>query len=320
MTRNGVLVDGASQRARPTPRPARRPAPQSSWRHDLVGWSFAAPFVLIFGVFLALPILASLALSFTDFGLADLRNPLGTNFVGLANYLALLSDPKFLQAAFNTAYFVVVGVTLTLVCGLGAALALNQPVVKLKTFFRVGYYLPVVTSIVAIAVAWRYLLDPDQGLINLLLSKIGIEGPRWLADPALAMPAIILMAVWRNLGFSMVIFLAGLQGIPAEYYEAAAIDGAGRWETFRYVTLPLLRPTLLFSLVTTSIGYLQLFEEPFVMTAGGPLNKTLSMAMYLYQQGFNFFHQGYAAAIAYMLFLAIVVLAFVQFRFLRSET
>jgi multiple sugar transport system permease protein len=317
MARGGAVSGSASLPARPAA-PTRRAA--SGWRQDLVGWGFAAPFLAIFVVFLAIPIVVSLLLSFTDFGLPDLKNPLGTNFVGLANYSALLADPKFLQAAFNTAYFVVAGVPLTLIAALAVAMALNQPIVRFKSFFRVGYYLPVVTSIVAIAVVWRYLLDPDTGLINLALSQIGINGPRWLADPVLAMPAIILMAVWRNLGFSMVIFLAGLQGIPVEYYEAAAIDGANRWQTFRGVTLPLLRPTLLFALVTTSIGYLQLFEEPFVMTAGGPRNQTLSLAMYLYQQGFNFFHQGYAAAIAYILFIAIVVLAVVQFRVLRTET
>jgi len=316
MARTRALEGGAAHSAR-TGR--GRSAREIRFRRQIVAWTFATPWVVIFLIFLAIPIVASLVLSFTSFGLSDIRNPIGANFVGLDNYQKLFQDPKFFQAAFNTAYFVVVGVPLTILAGLGAALALNQPVVKFKALFRVGYYLPVVTSIVAIAVVWRYLLDPNEGLINIVLRGLGQNAPNWLADPVLAMPAIILMAVWRNLGFTMVILLAGLQGIAVEYYEAASLD-AGRWETFRYVTLPLLRPTLLFSLVTTSIGYVQLFEEPFVMTAGGPLNKTLSMAMYLYQQGFNFFHQGYAAAIAYMLFLAIVVLAFVQFRFLQSES
>jgi multiple sugar transport system permease protein len=166
---------------------------------------------------------------------------------------------------------------------------------------------------------WRFVLDPDQGLVNMALGAIGIDGPAWLANPTLAMPAIIAMAAWRNLGFAMVVFIAGLQTIPKSLYEAAEMDGAGRWASFRHVTLPLLRPTMLFIVVITTIGYLQLFEEPFVMTGGGPLDRTLSISMYMYQQGFQFFHQGYAAAVAWVLFLIVAAVAFIQFRVLRSE-
>ena len=297
-----------------------RPSGQRRLQQELTGWGFALPFVLVFTLFLAGPIAASLVMSFTDFGLRDLRNPLGTDFVGLANYQALLEDPKFRKAIFNTAYFVIVGVPLTLVLGLGAALALDRGIRRFRTVFRVGYYLPVVTSIVAIAVVWRFLLNPDQGLVNLLLAQVGIDGPNWLGDPTLAMPSIIAMAAWRNLGFAMIVFLAGLQTIPAQLYEAASIDGAGRWQAFRNVTLPLLRPTILFLVVITTIGYLQLFEEPFVMTEGGPVDQTLSISMYMYQQGFEFFNQGYAAAIAWILFILVAIVAVVQFRLLRSET
>ena len=293
---------------------------QGRLREQLIGWGFALPFVIVFTLFMAGPILASAVLSFTDFGLRDLRNPLGTDFVGLANYQALLEDPKFRKAIVNTAYFVIVGVPLTLVLGLAAALALDRGIRRFRTLFRVGYYLPVVTSIVAIAVVWRFLLNPDQGLLNMLLAGIGINGPAWLADPLLAMPSIIAMAAWRNLGLAMIVFLAGLQTIPAQLYEAASIDGAGRWQAFRSVTLPLLRPTILFLVVITTIGYLQLFEEPFVMTEGGPLDQTLSISMYMYQQGFEFFNQGYAAAIAWILFILVAIVAVVQFRLLRSET
>jgi multiple sugar transport system permease protein len=290
------------------------------WRDDLVGWAFAAPFVILFLIFLAFPILASFALSFTSFGLRDLQNPIGATFVGLKNYTDLLADPKFWTSLLNTVYFVVVGVPVTLVFGLLIANALNRGVTRFRTAFRVGYYLPVITSIVAIAVVWRFLLNPDMGLINMLLAKLGIQGPAWLADPVLAMPSIIAMAVWRNLGFAMIVFLAGLQAIPAVLYEAASIDGAGRWQSFRFVTLPMLRPTILFMTVITTIGYLQLFEEPFVMTAGGPLDKTLSVTMYMYQQGFTFFHQGYASAVAYVLFVIVAIVAFLQFKFLRSDS
>jgi ABC-type sugar transport system permease subunit len=289
------------------------------WREDQTGWAFAAPFVVLFGIFLAFPILASFALSFTSFGLRDLANPIGTTFVGLRNYIDVLGDSTFWTSLFNTAYFVVVGVPLTLGVGLLIANALNRGVTRFRVAFRVGYYLPVITSIVAIAVVWRFLLNPDVGLVNMLLAGIGIKGPAWLADPVFAMPSIIAMAVWRNLGFAMVVFLAGLQAIPASLYEAAAIDGAGRWQAFRFVTIPMLRPTILFMTVITTIGYLQLFEEPFVMTDGGPLDKTLSVTMYMYRQGFKFFEQGYASAIAYILFVIVAIVAFLQFKFLRSD-
>jgi multiple sugar transport system permease protein len=311
-----VTVPALAQRrtAEAAPSASRRP-----WRDDLVGWAFAAPFVILFVVFLAFPILASFLLSFTSFGLRDIANPVGTSVIGIKNYVDLFADPKFWKALFNTFYFVVVGVPVTLAIGLLIATALSRGVTRFRTAFRVGYYLPVITSIVAIAVVWRFLLNPDAGLINMLLGGLGIKGPAWLADPVFAMPSIIAMAVWRNLGFAMVVFLAGLQTIPATLYEAAGIDGAGRWQAFRYVTIPMLRPTILFMTVITTIGYLQLFEEPFVMTLGGPLDSTLSITMYMYQQGFTFFHQGYASAIAYVLFVIVALIAFLQFKFLRSD-
>ena len=311
-----MTVPALAQRraAEAAPSASRRP-----WRDDLVGWAFAAPFVILFVVFLAFPILASFLLSFTSFGLRDIANPVGTSVIGIKNYVDLFADPKFWKALFNTFYFVVVGVPVTLAIGLLIATALSRGVTRFRTAFRVGYYLPVITSIVAIAVVWRFLLNPDSGLINMLLGGLGIKGPAWLADPVFAMPSIIAMAVWRNLGFAMVVFLAGLQTIPATLYEAAGIDGAGRWQAFRYVTIPMLRPTILFMTVITTIGYLQLFEEPFVMTLGGPLDSTLSITMYMYQQGFTFFHQGYASAIAYVLFVIVALIAFLQFKFLRSD-
>jgi multiple sugar transport system permease protein len=310
-------VSATSAAGAPSRPPGRR---AQLTRQNAAGWLFSAPFVLILAVFLAIPILASLALSFTSFGLRDLRNPIGATFIGLENYGALLTDSEFSQVAVNTAVYVVVGVPLTLIAGLALAIALNGAVTRFRTFFRVGYYLPVVTSIVAIAVVWRFLLEPGQGLLNAVLRQVGLAGQNWLGDPALAMPSIIAMIVWRNMGFSMVIFLAGLQTIPTSLYEAARIDGAGKWAEFRYVTLPGLRPTLLFSAVTTTIGYLQVFEEPFVMTGGGPLNSTMSIAQFIYREGFAFFHQGYAAAVAYVLFVVVAVVAVLQFRLLRSQT
>lgn len=314
-------MDAADRATRPgSSTPARGTGSPSRLRANLAGWFFSLPFLLIFAVFLAGPILASFVLSFTSFGLRDLRDPIGASFVGLENYIGLATDATFWTAALNTAIYVVAGVPLTLVAGLAVAVALNGTVQRFRTFFRVGYYLPVVTSIVAIAVVWRFVLHPDQGLMNLLLAQLGLPTHNWLGDTALAMPAIVAMIVWKNMGFAMVIFLAGLQTIPKSLYEAARIDGAGKWGEFRYVTMPGLRPTLLFVVVTTTIGYLQVFEEPFVMTGGGPLDSTLSIAMYTYEEGFRFFHQGYAAAISYVLFVVVAVVAVIQFRLLRPDS
>lgn len=295
--------------------------PGRAWprlRRAAVGWGFAAPFTVLFTVFLAGPVLASLAMSFTDIRSADLRNPLAVTFTGVANYARLLEDEVFLRAAVNTTIVVLVGLPLTAALGLAAALGVNSGLTRFRGAFRVGYYLPVVTSIVAIAVVWRFLLQPDSGLINSLLRLVGIDGPNWLGSTSLALPSLIVMIAWRGLGFQMVIFLAGLQAIPQQLYEAARIDGASRWQQFRYVTLPSLRPTLLFVTVVGSIGLLQVFEEPFVMTRGGPLSSTTTIAQHIYGQ-FGFGNYGYASAMGYVLFVVIVALSIVWFRVLRSD-
>ena len=287
-------------------------------RQAIAAWTLAVPFVALFLVFMAGPVLGSLAMSFTDIKSRDIKNPLGVNPVGVDNYLRLLSDETFQQAARNTAYFVLVGVPLTMVVALAAAIGLNS-VKRLRSFFRGGYYLPVVTSIVAVAVVWRFLLQPDSGVFNSMLRWVGINGPDWLNSPAWAMPSLIAMATWRNLGSLMIIFLAGLQTVPAQLLEAADVDGAGRWTKFRYIVLPLLRPTMLFAAVITSVGYVQFFEEPFVMTQGGPLDRTLSLSYYTYNQ-FGFGNYGYASAVSYVLFVVIVILTIIQFRLLRPKS
>ncbi|SCG69331.1 carbohydrate ABC transporter permease [Micromonospora inositola] len=287
-------------------------------RRGAVGWGFALPFTVLFLAFMAGPVIASLLMSFTDIRSADLRNPLGVNVVGMHNYSRLLHDELFVKAAVNTAIFVLAGVPLTMVAGLAAALGLNSGLTRFRALFRVGYYLPVVTSIVAVAVVWRFLLQPDSGLFNSLLRLVGVHGPNWLFDTRFALPSLIVMAAWRNLGYQMVIFLAGLQAIPQELYEAARIDGATTWQQLRYVTLPSLRPTLLFVGVIATIGYLQFFEEPLVMTQGMPLNSTLSVSYHIYNQ-FGFGNYGYASAMSYVLFLSIVLMSILWFRLLRSE-
>jgi len=276
------------------------------------------PFVLLFAVFMVWPVLSSLFMSVTDIRSRDLRDPFAVDFVGLDNFVAVLSDATFHQAARNTAYFVLVGVPLTMVVALAIAVALNTGITRLAGFFRVSYYLPVVTSIVAVAVVWRFLLRPDNGLINEVLGWFGVTGPNWLASTTWAMPSLIAMAVWRNIGTLVVIFLAGLQTVPQSLHEAAALDGATAWQRLRKVTLPTIRPTLLFGGVITGIGFLQFFEEPFVMTQGGPLNSTLSVAYYVYNQ-FGFGNYGYAAAMSYVLMLAIVLLTLLQFRVLGER-
>ena len=211
-----------------------------------------------------------------------------------------------------------VGVPLTLSLSLAIAVVLNAGITRFKTFFKVGYYMPVVTSIVAVAVVWRFLLHPDSGLLNEALRLVGIEGPDWLGSTTWALPSMIAMATWRSMGTLIIIFLAGLQGVPTALHEAGALDGANAWQRFRYITVPEIRPTLLFGAVITGIGYVQFFEEPFVMTQGGPLNSTLSVAFHTYNQ-FGFGNYGYAAAMSYVLFLAVVVLAVVQFRLLGER-
>ncbi|QLQ17114.1 MAG: sugar ABC transporter permease [Micropruina sp.] len=258
-------------------------------------------------------------MSFTDIRVRDIRTPFAVNIIGFANYTKALSDPVFGKAAFNTAYFVVVGVPLVIICALAAAVALDKGITRLRSFYRLGFYTPVITSIVAVAVVWRFLLNPDSGLVNSMLAAVGIQGPDWLGNPNTALPALIAMATWRNFGTGMIIFLAGLQSVPAVLHEAAALDGANAWQRFLNVTLPVLRPTILFVAVTTTIGYLQFFEEPFVMTnQGGPLNATTSLSLETFKQ-FGYGNYGVAAAMAYLIFLVIAIITALQFRFLSRE-
>nr|WP_236720104.1 sugar ABC transporter permease [Rathayibacter sp. VKM Ac-2630] len=290
--------------------PARR-------RATVVAYLFALPFLASFAVFMVFPLLASLGMSFTDFTNRDIATPFGVDFVGLEQFTTLLSTPRFLRSLVNTLYFVSVGIPLTMVIALALAVALNSGITRFRTAFRVGFYAPVVTSIVAVAVVWRFILQPD-GLLNTALGAIGITGPNWLGDPAWAMPAMILMAVWRSVGTLMVLFLAGLQNVPQDVLEAAEVDGANPWQRFVRVTLPILRPTLLLGAVLLSVGFLQFFEEPFVMTKGGPLDSTLSISYFTYNQ-FGFGNFGLASASSYILFVAIALLSLVQFRAFRSK-
>lgn len=307
--------------ADPTGRPPRGGATKTrggAFGEGRAAWILALPFCLLFLTFTVWPVIQSLFMSFTDTRSRDLKKPFAVDIVGLDNFTKALSDDQFLQAARNTAYFVLIGVPLTLGMALAAAVVLDRGITRFRSAFRLGFYLPVITSIVAVAVVWRFLLQDEYGLINTALSWVGINGPNWLGDPNWSMPALIMMASWRNFGTAMIIFLAGLQAVPWMLHEAAAIDGASAWQRFRHITLPMLRPTILFVSVTTGIGYLQFFEEPFVMTNGGPLSSTISMSMYTYKQ-FGFGNYGYAASLSYIIFIVIAVVTAIQFRLLREK-
>ena len=286
-------------------------------RAGLAGWAFAAPALLIIGVFFFLPVLAAFAVSLTDFdlyALADIRN---LRFVGLENYRHLLHSREFWGALLNTVYFVAVGVPLSLAASLLAALLVNSRLARWPAFYRTALFAPVVATLVAVALVWRYLLHTRYGLLNWALGAVGVHPVDWLGDPHWAMPAIILFAVWKNFGYNMIIFLAALQAIPAELYEAARLDGAGLWQELSRVTLPMLRPTMLLVTILTVAGYFQLFAEPYVITEGGPLQSTVSVLYLMYDQGFKWWNFGSASAVAFLLFLIVLAVTALQVRFAR---
>ena len=269
----------------------------------LAGWLFAGPALLVIALFFGVPVLAALALSLTDFDIYALADIDNLRFVGLGNYIALLQNPLFWKALGNTFYFVLVGVPLSIAASLGAALLLHSKVARMRPFFRTALFAPVVTTVVAVAVIWRYLFHTQYGMVNWGLSSLGIAPVDWLGDPAWAMPTIILFAVWKNFGYNMIIFLAGLQAIPEDLYEAARIDGASGWRQFRHVTLPMLGPVLLLVGILTMAGYFQMFAEPYVMTQGGPLQSTVSVLYLMYEEGFKWWNLGNASAVAFLLFV-----------------
>jgi multiple sugar transport system permease protein len=284
----------------------------------VVGWALAAPALVVIGVFFILPVIAGLALSLTDFDLYALADLSTLRFVGLDNYLRLLHTPLFWQALGNTLYFVAVGVPLSIALSLGAALLLDARVARWQGLFRTALFAPVVTTVVAVAVIWRYLLHTRYGLINQALGDLGIAPIDWLGDPHWSMPAIILFATWKNFGYNMVILLAGLQAVPRELHESARVDGAGTFRRFADVTLPMLTPTLVMVAIMTLAGYFQLFAEPYVMTQGGPLRSTVSVLYFMYEEGFRWWNLGYASAVAFLLFVIIFALSAALLRFDRD--
>ncbi len=276
-------------------------------REAIEGWLFASPWVVGFLVFSIGPIIASLILSFCDYSVYSLPK-----WIGIENYRKMLfEDPLFWKSLYNTVYYLI-NVPLGLGVALGCALLLNRNLVG-KNILRTMYYLPSVTSGVAISLLWLWIFDPNLGFLNDLLERIGINGPLWLQSEKWSKPALILMSLW-GIGGTMVIYLAGLQGVPEQLYEAAEIDGASQWQKFYHITIPMLSPTILFTVVMGIIGSFQVFTQSYIMTNGGPLNSTLFYVLYLYRNGFVWLHLGYASAMAWILFIIILVVTMLIFR------
>ncbi|CAM4289916.1 carbohydrate ABC transporter permease [Listeria booriae] len=275
---------------------------------------FISPALLLLLLFSLFPIVIAFVISFTDINLVGLADWSKINFVGFENYKNVLADPIFLKSIGNTLFYVIIGVPLVIICSLGIALMINFSQAKIFQFFRLIFYTPSITNVVAVAVVWSYLYNPQFGLFNYLLSLLDLPPVPWLQDPTIAKLSLILLALWRAIGVNMIIFLAALQGIPREYYEAAQLDGANRWKQLTNVTVPLLRFAIFFVTVTTMIGWLQFFEEPFVMTQGGPLDSTTSVALFIYRNGFQLSKFGYAAAGSFILFIAIIIITIIQFK------
>ena len=284
---------------------------ERGWRTPAVVALFLAPSLIPLALFTLGPMAASLGLSFLHWDL--LRPP---RLVGLTNFTNLLGDLEFRAAVGHTFFFIAGYLPLVYVGGLALSLALNQKL-RASSFFRATYFLPVVTSWVVVALVWKWLLNPQSGIVNFVLGLIGITGPGWWTDPAWAMPSIILASAWKDLGFVMIILLAGLQAIPEDYYEAAAVDGAGRWARFRHITLPLLSPASFFVLVISLVNSFQVFDQVWVMTGGGPAGATSVVVEQIVQHAFRYSQMGYAAAMSWVLFVAILVITFVQFRLQR---
>lgn len=280
----------------------------TGWRRYRTVALFLLPSLVPLIAFLIVPMFMSIGISFTEWNLIA-----APEWVGFSNYIELASDPAFRKALFNTLYYIAGYLPLVFVGGLSVALLLDKGLKGLG-FWRGVYFLPVVTSWVVVAVVWRWLLQPQGGIVNYVLGLVGIDGPGWWTSPTWAMPSVILASAWKDLGFIMVIFLAGLQGISKEYYEAALVDGATWWHQFRRITLPLLSPASLFVVIMTLIGSFQVFDQVFVMTEGGPAGATTVVVEQIYTHAFRYGRMGYAAALSWVLFLIILAATAMQLR------
>ena len=282
------------------------------------GWLFITPALSLITIFFVLPVLAAFLLSFTDFDIYSIGDPGSTRFIGLGNYRTLWDSPLFWTALRNTSLFVVLGGPLSVLASLVAAVLVHSKLVRFRPLFRSAFFAPWVTTLVAVALVWRFVYHPQYGPLNALLQALRLPAIEGLGNPAWAMPAIVVVSVWKNFGYNMLVFLAGLSNIPEELYEAAELDGAGAWHRFRRVTVPMLGPTFVFVGVVTMIASFQIFSEPYVMTQGGPLKSTLTLMLLMYEEGFRWWRLGFATAIAVVLFLLTLAGTLVQLR-LRRE-
>ena len=301
--------------SKPQPRQSRFRETLRQMRKNWSAYMFIAPGMIHFLVFTLFAVGFAFYISFHDWNIIKPDKP----FVGLDNYLRLFEDKRFIRSVINTFTFMI-GVPLNLIVGLSVALLLNTKV-RGQALFRTMFYIPVVTPLVVSAIIWKWVYQGDYGLLNYYLLKFGIihEKIFWLADPNLALPALILMGVWGGTGATMVIYLAGLQAIPEDFYDAAKVDGASGWQRLIHITIPLLRPTTFFLLITGIIGAFQIFTEVYIMTNGGPLSRTSTIGYYLYVNAFRELDMGYATAMAFVLFAMIFVFTVIQWKYTRGD-
>lgn len=292
---------------------------QKSLKQRLTPYGFVLPAILLLLVFSLIPIVIALVISFTGLDIAGLGDWSQIKFVGFSNFINLFKDPTFIQSIGNTIYYVIIGVPLVVILSLTLAILINFGQNKFFSFLRLVFYTPSITNTVAVAVVWTYMYNPNMGLFNSILNHMGLPGLQWLNDPATSKISLIILAVWKAIGLNMLIFLAALQGVSKSLYEAAELDGAGWWQRTLHITIPSLSFSIFFVTVTTLIGWFQFFDEPFVMTKGGPLNSTNSVALFVYQTGFQNNNFGYAAAASFIMFAAIIVATLIQFRLQRKQ-
>lgn len=281
---------------------------------NITGYLMVMPYLIHFSIFIAFPILFSLFLMFHRW---NIISPM--EFVGLKNFYRLLHDYYFWRSIVNTLVFLVIHVPLQIMTALFFAELLNQKI-HLRGFFRAAFFLPVVVSGVVVTMLWEQLYGFDTGLLNRILVNLGLDKIGWLISPQMAMPSIAIMATWKNVGLYIILFLVGLQSVPAHYYEAADLEGASHWQKFRYITLPSINPTIFMVVILSTIGGFSLFIEPYIMTGGGPLNSTLSAVLYIYKQGFFYYHMGYAATLGFFFAMLILLVVFLQKRFIERDT
>jgi len=282
-------------------------------KHNLTPYFLVSPYILHLGLFVLFPIVFSLILMFYRW---NVISPM--EFIGFQNFTKLIQDRLFFQSIFNTLIFLVIHIPLQIVVALFLAEMLNQKI-RLRSFLRASYFLPVVISGVVVTIVWSQLYGLDTGLFNRILVKIGLPKVGWLTDPNIAMPSIAIMATWKNVGLYVVLFLVGLQSVPPHYYEAADIDGASHWQKFRYITIPAINPTIFMVVILSTIGGFSLFIEPYIMTAGGPLNSTVSAVLYIYKQAFTYYHMGYAAALGFFFAAIIMIFVVVQRKIIEKD-